>query len=116
MLALLTILLTEKVGLLSQISLKDGLDFVQSFGLVSGLIWSVKQYLSYRDFKRDTQRDVKEIKEREAETKSEIKEISTAIQNAMNTFSEKIGEFVLELQTLKMYNQFNEKMEEKKQP
>lgn len=114
MFALLTILLTEKVGLLSQISLKDGLDFVQSFGLVSGLLWSVKKYLSYRDFKRDTQRDVKEIKEREIKTELDFKETSKEIQLSIQSLSDKIGEFVLELQTLKMYNQFSEKREEKK--
>lgn len=56
--------------LLETMSLKDGLDFVQTTGLASALGWTFRQFLAFRDLKAEVKL-LKEWKVEQAQTKKE---------------------------------------------
>ncbi len=93
--------------LLETMSLKDGLDLFQSFGLGSALAWSFRQFLAFRDLRTAVKLlnewKIEQIQaKKEEEQKQEEKELQReVIQQQILT---ELRELAFDVRTIKSQN------------
>ncbi len=93
--------------LLETMSLKDGLDFVQTTGLASALGWSFRQFLAFRDLRNEVKLlkewkiEFIQSKEKESDKQEEKELRREVIQQQILT---ELRELAFDVRTIKSQN------------